>query len=574
MSATLDEISLTLVEADRQGGLILALLATELRTQRRELGDLLCDLHNADRINLTSKQNLLAIEALEHNDFWIAIHPLYKAIPNLNCSHLEALQFVSRLVRKAGSDGAAGLPNISLIAWSKKNPNKARKIVAGIKELDDQCLAHGVFAVLGLDDETLAFDLIRHTKKAVTGVGLRALGRMEVLSMSGTKDGIDEAFGIIERETDVDVRASSIEATFRLWEKLGPSEPYRQREFIEAIGKRKDPAELSILSAMLFYHEKGLPKESVDQVLGFLATAPSNSGITLRNLDHAIKKDDDRWEFKPVVSVFTACIPRLDEKPDQRDYHSFAEYVWNKPQNASYLFVEWLNAGKLPLCSYLAELLTGGTKGAEIWIEKLHLPASANDQIFIARKCIGFLWHHEVTAASILLSIVKNGKATARAVAEELLFNPLLLSYSGDLRQFLETQLKSKSKRISDCAMRLLTKHDAHIAGLETTQNLVELLPSIEQRRAVAMKDQERNRDIQKQAYERSIFASMVTQQTLLYGRKSFSIMHSIDGAKHPNISALSEFSYSIELPRLSVIDPVGFNEMITFFRAEKRRSK
>jgi hypothetical protein len=87
------------------------------------------------------------------------------------------------------------------------------------------------------------------------------------------------------------------------------------------------------------------------------------------------------------------------------------------------------------------------------------------------------------------------------------------------------------------------------------------------------MKDRDRNRDIQKQAHELSVFSNLMTHQTLLYGRKSFSIIHGAEGKKHPNISPLSEISHSVELPRLMVMDPVGFNARITFFRAMKRKS-
>ncbi|MGJ8629028.1 MAG: hypothetical protein ACSHXB_18865 [Sulfitobacter sp.] len=570
--STIDEIRTTLIEADRQGGLINALVSAELRTQRRGLGKVLSELHNTDLINLTAKQNLLAIDALDQNQFWIVIHPLDKAIPDLRCTHREILELVHKLVQKAGSDGAAGLPNLSLVTWSRQNTDEARKIVDGVRALDALCIDHGVFAILGLGEESLAFELIQNTKNPVIGVGLRALGRMETITVSGIKKGIDETFAVIESETDFDIRISAIEAAFRLWEKKEPSKPYRQREFIETIGKGHDPNEFSFLSAMLFHHNEGLTKETVDLLLSMLSTKPSNAGATLRNVDYAVNKDDNRWEFEQVASVFATCIPQLEQKPDHRDYHSFPEWVWSSSENASYLFAEWLNSGNRQLCSYLAELLSGFDKGANAWIEKAHLPPDTNDQIFIARKCVGFLWHHEVTAASVLLSIVKNGKSPARAIAEELLFNPLLLSYGGDLRAFLEAQSKNKSKRISDCVKRLLAKHDKHIAGVETTNDLVELLPSIEQRRAVAMKDHERNRDIQKQAQERSIFANLVTRQTLLYGRKSFSLIHGADGAKHPNVSTLSEISHSIELPRLMVIDPVGFNKMITVFRAEQRR--
>lgn len=561
-----------LIDAERQGSLMQALAVQEMRTQRSELGDILCELHNSGLVDLTSEQNLSAIDALEHNDFWVVFHPLHTAIPHLQCSHLQVLKLVKRLVEKAGSDGVAGMPNSSLITWSKNNPEKARDIINGIKELDGICLAHGLFAVVGLGDEALTFDLIRHTNNLVRGIGLRALGRMKTVSVDGISKGLDDAFDVIKGEADAEVRISAIEASFQLWEKLGRKQPYRQQEFIEAIGNRGDADELSVLSAMLFYHNDGLPKETIDQVLCLLKTVPSNSDATLGNLDHAIAENDDRWEFERVAPVFAACIPSLSKRSKKKDYYHFSKWVWGNPAHASYLFAQWLTAGEFGTCLFLADLIGAGAKGAGVWIQKPHLSPNADDQIFMAQKCVGFLWHHEVTAASILLSIVKFGQTKARAEAEALLFDPLLLSYGGDLRVFLEEQCSNSSKRISECATRLVSRHEAHIAGIETAQDLVELRPSIEQRRAVAMKDKDRNRDIQKRAHEQSIFASLVTHQTLLYGRKSFSIIQGEEGKKHPNISALSEISHSVELPRLMVIDPVGFNARLTVFRAMKRQ--
>lgn len=317
-----------LIDAEQQGSLVQALALQELRTQRRELGDVLCELHNSGLVDLTSEQNLSAIDALGHNDFWIVFHPLHTAIPNLQCSHLQVLKLVKRLVEKAGSDGAAGMPNSSLITWSKNNPEKARDIINGIKELDDVCLTQGLFAVVGLGDEALTFDLIRHANNLVRGIGLRALGRTKTVSVDGISKGLDDAFDVVEREADAEVRIAAIEASFQLWEKLGRKQPYRQREFIEAIGNRGDADELSVLSAMLFYHDDGLPKETIDQVLFLLKTIPSNSAATLGNLDHAIDENDDRWEFEQVVPVFAACIPRLSERTRNKDYYHFSKWVW------------------------------------------------------------------------------------------------------------------------------------------------------------------------------------------------------------------------------------------------------
>lgn len=561
-----------LVEAEGRGELLSAVLEGEIRSDRGELARTLSELHNAGSISLVSDTNLSAISSLDKNEFWIAVHPLNDAIPTLGCSHEDILKLVSTLAEAAGNDGAAGQPNLALVSWSRDHPEDARHIVEGIKQQEPLSLAHGLFAVQGLDDEAIAFDLMASTNLQVFALGLRSIARLETVTMASMKKAVDAAYNALENQLDEDTRASAIEAAFRLWEKLGPADPYRQDEFINAIGMHGDAKELSIMSAMLFFHNKGLPKESVELILEWLGKTPSNSSVTLQNLDHAIRSEDDRWEFDQVVAVFEYCVPTLETKPEGREYHSFSQWVWDDPKNTSYLFSRWLSSGLFDLCSYLSALLQGVSGTPTVEIQRAHLPSTKEDQIFMARKAVGFLWHHEVTTASILLSVVKNGKSGAREDAEALLFNPLLLSYGGKLREYLKSQRSSRSTRVTDCVKRLLEEHDAHIDGIKTPENLMELLPSVEQRRAASMKDFERNQEIQKQARARSIFADLVTHQTLLYGRKSFSIIHGCEGEKHPNVSALSEFSYSAELPRLSVIDPVGFNELISIFRVMKRR--
>jgi hypothetical protein len=568
-----DELQARLADAEAFGTLMEEIAERELRTERDNIGALLTTLHNDRRINLTSDQNLKAIEGLAHNDFWFAVHPLTQAIAGLNCSHQDVLLLVRTLVTKAGNDGVAGQPNLALQEWSKGHPRESVGIIEGIEKEDPNCLAHGLFAVLGLGDESIASKLLASRKVKVRMIGLNALSRMEILTEDKKMETIDAALEVLASETEPEPRANAIQAAFRLWEKLGSEKPYRQGEVINSVGALGDKQELSQLAAMLFLHHSGMSRDSVALVLRWLSNTPSNSDVTLSNLDHAIYRRDERWDFIQVVEVFAYCIPTLSTKPEGRTYHHFAEWLWEAPANTSYIYARWLENGNRALCEYLSALLQGRNSSPGIDIQRAHCPNAVVDQIFLARKAIGYLWHKEVSTASILLSVVKHGKSEARQDAEDLLFNPLLLSYGGQLREYLEGRRGDRSKRIAACVKRLLDRHDTHIAGLETPKNLVELRPSNDQRRAAALKDHERNRDIQRQARERSIFGDLFTTQNLLYGRKTFSIIHGTGGKTHPNISELSEFSYSMELPRLSVIDPVGFNEMLTIFRDMQRRS-
>jgi hypothetical protein len=532
----------------------------------------LCELHNTRKISLVSDQNLAAIESLEKSDFWKVVNLFEQVIPNLDCSYQDILILVQALVDKAGSDGASGMPNLWLVKWCKANPEKAKLIVEQAKSLDQLCVSHCEYAIQGIEDYDLAFELVSHSNKAIVAAGLRSLGRLSIDSHTLAKRIIDECCNAIGAETNKEVRASAIDTAFKTWEKFFSTELYRQKEFLNVIITQKTSDELIQLSSALFYYQKALIAESIDQILTALAGDVSNPQAVLHWLDNALHSKSEMWSFTKVLNVVTKLLPKLENPIEPNNLYHFCKWVFENEGNTSQVFSSWLISGQMSLCKFLADMIGEDNRNKTlVEISKLDLPAEAHDQIFIAKKCVGFLWCQEVTAASILLSIVKNGLKSAREVAEKLLYNPLLLSYSGELRSFLEQQIKNPSKRISDCASSLIKIHDAYLDDLDQAKNLVELLPTTEQRRAAAMKDRARNNDIQKGAHENSIFLQMISHKTLLYGRKSFFLIHNGDGNKVPSITPLSEFSYTTELPKLSIIDPAGFNEMIRIFQVEKR---
>lgn len=518
----LTPIKKALVDADRSGKLIDCILSLESRVTRMECGPILCEMHNLGQISLVADGNLTAIVQLEHNNFWMVFHPLDQSIPGLKCSYREILKFVDTLVKKAGADAVAGRPNLSLVKWSGANPEEAKRIVSGAMSLDQLCLAHCAFAIQGLGDPQIAFDLLDHSEKAVVAVGLRSLGRLDLKDRANTKRLIDQCFKTLSEEADQDVRSSAIETAFKTWEKLGQSEPYLQADIISAVVNAKEETELALLAAMLFYHPRGLISNSIAQILEAAKSEAAPAAAVLNHLDHALHTKDERWPLEKVVDVFANQIPRLPKPAEASEYYHFCSWIWEDQSNASKLFSNWLTDGQFALCSFIADMVgAGGKKGKLVELSKVDLPTNAMDQVFMVRKCIGHLWLHEITAASILLGVVKSGKESARKEAEELLFDPLLLSYGGELHDFLVTQRSSSSKRITECAQRLLAKHETYIKGLEQTNGLVELLPTNAQRRAAAAKDHERNRDIQKQAHKRSVFADIVSHSTLLYGKKA-----------------------------------------------------
>ncbi|MEG9861510.1 MAG: hypothetical protein V6Z81_03280 [Parvularculales bacterium] len=135
----------------------------------------------------------------------------------------------------------------------------------------------------------------------------------------------------------------------------------------------------------------------------------------------------------------------------------------------------------------------------------------------------------------------------------------------------METQRTSRPKHVGALVGRVLNRQDDYLKGIRPSDDLVEFYPSTEQRRAAALKDQERNREIQKMAREQSMFAVIASTETLLYGRMAFTTVHREDGKTSSRVAPLREISVTTELPRLMVVEPARFQQMISSFRVEKR---
>lgn len=554
-------------DADRRGELISFLLYIQKRSKRLQCGTILCDLHNKKKISLVSEKNIEAIESLEHSDFWAIFRALDQTIPKLHCSHREVLRFVQTLVSKAGSDLVAQHPTLSLVKWCKANPIKARQIVSEAKTNNKTSLSHCAFAVEGLADTDLAFELLHHPEEVVAAEGLRSLGRLEMKNKTTAKRVIDKCYQTIEKESNQNIRSAAIETAFRTWAKTDYTEPYRQKELIQVVISAKNSPEYVQLSAMLFFYDKGLTVESVDQILDALATSNPNPRAILDWLNRAVLSRNITWNITKVLKAFAVQILQLKDPIEARHLSAFCRWVWSNPKHVSAIFSFWLQTGDAKLCGFLLNML-GENQTVEI--SKTDLPEDDADQVFIARKSVGFLWSREVAAASILLCIVKNGKKNARETAGNLLYNPLALSYNGDLRSFLFKQTKNSSKRIRDCIDRILKMQQSYIETLETASNIVELLPSVEQRRAAAVKDAEQDQKIQKHAYENSIAAQLFPTQILLCGSKTFIAQDDGTGKTIPKIVPMTEVPYKLELPRLSVVDPVGLSQLLFGLRVKK----
>ncbi|MEG9861509.1 MAG: hypothetical protein V6Z81_03275 [Parvularculales bacterium] len=425
------ELCEMLINADRQGKLITQLCNFDRRGVS-SITEIISNLNNDGKIALLATRNLDAIKNLRHDDFWSIQNSLSEIIPTLKCETTALLHFVRTMVEKAGNDLAAYSPVSSLTKWCSHNSAQAYEIIEGSRQSDELCLQYCVCALEGLGNFKLIREFASNDDTALSIIGIRAMGLLgNELPVISAKESIKKCLETLNNLDNGEARLTSIESAFRIWNENKKIGHYLQTPFIKAVTASNVDEERQMLVYCLYRYVGGLTEKSIESILKHATNNSENSEALLRMLDQALGGFDERWNFEQVVDVFNSHMPHVSDNFDIRDLSYFFDMVWNAPSNTSYVFSSWLYLGDIQQCTKLAYAIDEkGGNDVTLSFLKQHVPEYANDQIFIAKKCIGFLWKNEVTAASILLSLYKYSSKEAQTVIEELLFDPLLVSYN------------------------------------------------------------------------------------------------------------------------------------------------
>jgi hypothetical protein len=154
---------------------------------------------------------------------------------------------------------------------------------------------------------------------------------------------------------------------------------------------------------------------------------------------------------------------------------------------------------------------------------------------------------------------------------KQLLYDPLLLSYSGEMKRYLQTNIE-KEKQTELCE-HLLIELEIHHKNLEQVGSLRELRAPSENINSY-WKDFDRSMQKARDEGPKSIFEDMCTVQNLLYGNSSIYYMHDTNGEQKRQEMEMQTFSLSSEMPRLNVVDPENLDYMLRVFRLERMRNE
>lgn len=293
----------------------------------------------------------------------------------------------------------------------------------------------------------------------------------------------------------------------------------------------------------------------------------SNFGFGIVKL---LTQDDPNYGIELLESLLLANPEDLSLKDLDDVVHGIYSSE-NKLTNK--LLTRWFLKGDHALCEGIYAIVTAvHDQEMHLEIDIEELPCSdLIHLLFLSRKTIGYLFLKPITAASVIISLMRQASDpnTLKAVGS-LLFDPLLLNFSGSLHDFLSIRASNESGQTKDVIQSALNTFDAYWEDLKSIGDIPEMHPSQDQREAQSRHFNQMMSKSYKEAEKRSILNFLCTKTVILYGKTSINYIQGLSGQSKRMEMPMKSHEMKIEYPRQEHIDPFGLDYMLRIFRVER----
>ncbi len=573
-----------LIQAYRDGKFLDAVYELFLRLpeqERKGLTDALVDLHNTSTIDVVAAFSVLS-HASEPPDFFLTRHIFEDVLPELNADVLSVMKCVIRLTNEAGRDMAAHTligPYIEFCAKIPSRPQEAlgaiQKNLSGLMDLLSPTLVAGARHNVVLYVQR-AIEFSRHSDIEVRKRAIFSLGRIQYQTkktlVNMTMKLIAERVAI---EDEDHLLGNAVKSAFNIYSQNPSNIGLLSSVFSDAFEKGADLT-LQAASEVFGFHTDDIPLPLLHVLLGHLVDVQPEHKRTLDNIDFGLEK---LLKTENTQDAAIAFLERLLTKSGiEMEVLDSAVRMFLQNENGllNRLMTRWFLGGDQALCHAIDQIIKlAHDKNLILSIEPDELTnADSTHLIFLARKVIGYLFFHPVTATSILLSLVlcvKDEEAGSKIT--QLIFDPLLLNYPGEVGGYLEHRSNSDNPDIKGISQEAIQAYEKYIEDMRGVEKLPEHRPPVAHHEVFIRRYSRQMRQIMREAEKQSVMMSLVKKSTLLYGTKSINYIGEPYTRNRRMEIPLQKHSFSMEIPRLHNIDPFSLDCMLHIFRHERIHS-
>lgn len=486
---------------------------------------------------------------------------------------------VFHLVHEAGQDMAAGTLFDSFIDFCAAEPSRPEESLRHIESSIDQyadLLTPTIVAGARIDVRHYINEAIRLSEHENIEIRKRAIFSIGRIQYPQDTNLCESALACLEfigtKETDDNLLGNLIKSAFSLY-KHDKSQVERIIGLISsALSKGGDYA-LHAASELFGFDFNELPEVLLDALLKHLrCVRPQNKG-TLDNIDYGLIRLINREDPTKGIEFLEAVLVSNSDDASMDIFDSVIQGLRKNNKVLNKLMTRWFLRGDRILCEGIRAVVNNARDdnmllqidpSELVSMEPLHI-------VFLARKTIGYLFFNPITAASVIISMMHhtNDDETLQQLGT-LLFDPLLLNFSGKVKGYLIKQVESEPGEAKTTIETALKAFDEYLDDLKSTGGILELHPSQAQRDAHRRHFFRLMSESFKEVEKKSVLLSLVSKSVLLYGRKSINYVYDIDGKSNRMEVPLHSHGTEMEIPRLQIIDPFGLDYMLRIFRAEQ----
>lgn len=541
--------------------------------------DVLVALHNEGSINLIEQFKNLCNKKNSNPDFFLARDLLQKALPALNAPVRHVMSCVAHLSKEAGQDLTANTIFASFIDFCSSDPSRPEQALRFIIESPNQWMdfvTPVIVAGTRIDMSRYFIEAIRLTSHQDIEIRKRAIFSIGRIQYSGQSDLLSQALDCLERlagqETDDHLLGNAISSTCSICI-LDGSLVDRGVKIIDLSLLKGGEYALHAASELFGFNIDKLPEPLLGIIMKYLLRINPKNERTVDMIDYGVlrllQRDDPTLGIEFIESFLLTYSQNLSLK----SLDSVVRGISRSDKLLNKLLTRWFLKGDRVLCDGIRAVVDA-VHGKEMHLGIDSNELSCSDEvhlIFLAHKAIGYLFLKPISSASIIISLIDqaNDDNTVHRLGS-LLFDPLLLNFSGSLRDFLVSRVAKESGQTQNAIQGALDAFDAYLQNLKSIGVVPEMHPSQKQREAHARYLHQLMSDSYKEAMKGSIINLLCSKSVILYGNKSINYIQEPSGQSRRMEIAMSSHGTEIEVPRQEHIDPFGLDYMLRIFRAER----
>lgn len=533
--------------------------------------------HNEGTLDVVAEYKTFNKDS-EDIDFF-GLHQVFEdALPYLEAPVEDIVLCMKNLAMTANGDMPANWISHSFTEFCKADSGRPHKLLEiALAENDESFDLINVAIVSGAYFEKSSFvnkaiELCQHVNLQVQSRAVYSLGRIDY---GDEMDLICLAFEAIEAVEDSTednvVLASALRAAVTLPKADGTEK--KVLRLISGILENAGDQVRHTASECLFYDRENLTDDIVEVCLESLVHVNINNADTLRNigyaLNHLLKEDKDDL----VIDYLEKLILQNESKISLKTFPSLVNELQRSQVGVlKKLITRWFLSKKSKLARHTVQLVRNSSeKEIEVDADLSQLTNRPDgSHVYLARKACGWFFMYPTTAARYMISLVETAPDVEVVQIRELLFHPLLMSYSGGLKEYLEKIGDGASGKVGQIIQDVLGDlHDYH-KKLRSTGMIAALHP-VQSNREAYWRYYNRLMDDARRKAPKGILTELCSTSVLLYGNSSIYYMHKGDDDERVRqVVPMASYETSVEFPSLENVNPHGLHNLLLMLQLEE----